>query len=214
MLTFSQSPFNLAINDTIVVRVKAVNDLGSAVNYSPLNTGVVTVKTNPLSPATVPEIGPSTTESQIEIVIAAIDADLTGESDILTYDIYWDNGSGQSYWMLLETITNTGSSTFSYLQSTGVAEGGTYYFKYRANNLYGEGEFSSVGGIKASNTPVQMDQPVLTEVDLDVNITWIEPADRGDPITSYRVTIYNNNDLTYEEHTDLCDGAAAVNSLT
>ena len=59
-----------------------------------------------------------------------------------------------------------------------------------------------------------MARPTIEEVGTNVKITWVEPDDRGDNITLYRVTFYDYNDLAYEENKGLCDGEANVNTLT
>lgn len=91
MLSFVATPFSLVVNDTIVARVKARNELGDAANYSPLNTAGVTVKTVPLKPPTAPFRGSTTSWSQIEVVINAVTGDYTGQGAITSYELYWDN---------------------------------------------------------------------------------------------------------------------------
>lgn len=213
MLTFFDT-FSLPVNTTIQAQVKAENELDYANNYSPLNTIGATVKRKPLVPLNAPEEGANTSEAQVEVVIDALTGDYTGESPVLTYEIYWDNGSGQDYWIRLVTIVENSSPEYSYTYSTGINSGDVYYYKYRANNLYGKGEFSSPAAIKASTVPAQMEQPILTEVGLGVVITWEAPSARGDVITQYNITFYDYNSNQYVENTSLCDGAAELNTLT
>lgn len=214
MLTFSSDTIGLAEGTTIVVRVKAENEIGNATNYSPVNSAGATVKTEPLPPLTPPSEGSGTSESQIEVNITKLPDSRTGGSSVTSYDIYWDNGSSEQFWIPLANIIVNGSDYYQFTQATGIDESTIYHFKYRANNLYGSGNFSESYAIKASHIPAQMARPTIEEVDLNVKITWVEPDDRGDNITKYRITFYDYNSSAYVENTTLCDGEANVNTLT
>ncbi len=69
-----------------------------------------------------------------------------GNSDILSYSLYWDNGSGTS------NIELTDSLVTSYTVS-GLTGGATYLFKVRARNVYGYGTFSSELTFVPSDVP-------------------------------------------------------------
>ena len=59
-----------------------------------------------------PSLGSSNTETQLELVWAALTGEDAGNSDILGYQIYWDAATGTTDIELLETLST------SYLQSS------------------------------------------------------------------------------------------------
>lgn len=199
MTSFLSSPFNLVLNDLIVVRVTASNILGSAKNPSPINTSGVTVQTIPLKPSSVPTIGSATTNTQIEVVISTLTGDSTGQSIITGYDIYWDRGTSKVDWFLLKTMPNIGDPTTSYLQTSSISSGITYYFKYRATNIYGSGPFSDYGSILAADVPGQVSQPMLSLSGTNVVISWTAPSPNGAAILMYKVLFKNQTSSTYQE---------------
>ena len=213
MSSFLSSPFNLVLNDLIVVRVTASNILGSAKNSSPINTSGVTVQTVPKMPPTVPTIGSATTDTQIEVLISALTGDYTGQSLITTYDIYWDHGTNMVDWALIKSVTDNGGSTISYIQTSSVSKGITYYFKYRGNNIYGSGTFSNYGGILAADVPGKVSQPTLMRSGTNVIISWPIPDSKGSVILMYKVMFKNQTSSTYQEVSSMW-GLSTSNPIT
>lgn len=79
----------------------------------------------------------------------------TGNSAILSYNLYWDNGSGTTNIAALDTLVTT--YTFS-----GLTTGTTYKFMVRARNIYGYGAFSSTTSILAAGVPPTMSAVTTT----------------------------------------------------
>ena len=213
MSTFLATPLNLVLNDLIVARVTAINALGSAKNPSPINTSGVTIQTTPLKPPNVPTGGLGTTDTKVEVLINALTGDSTGQSLITTYDIYWDHGTNKVDWALLQSVTDNGNSTISYLKTSSISKGITYYFKYRGNNIYGSGVFSDYGSILAADVPAQVSQPTLTLSGTNVIISWSIPDSKGSTILMYKVMFFNKTSSTYQEVSSLW-GLSTSNPIT
>lgn len=76
------------------------------------------------------------TKTTISITWSALTGTASGDSTILSYNLYWDNGSGTTSIQLTDSLTT--SWTVS-----GVVSGQSYKFKVRARNIYGYGSFSN-----------------------------------------------------------------------
>jgi len=57
----------------------------------------------------------------------------TGNSPILSYNLYWDNASGSTVYELEDELVTT-------FTVTGLTGGQNYSFKVRARNVYGYGQ--------------------------------------------------------------------------
>ena len=86
----------------------------------------------------------------------ALSSPQNGESDILSYNLEWDQGSntwveitGESEIYLLE----------SFVKTSEILAGETYGFRVRALNSLGWGTYSDVTYIKAATKPSQMQAP-------------------------------------------------------
>jgi hypothetical protein len=60
----------------------------------------------------------------------------TGNSAILSYNLYWDNGSGTTNVQLTDSLI----TSYTVIGLTG---GQSYKFKVRARNIYGYGDWST-----------------------------------------------------------------------
>lgn len=98
----------------------------------------------------------------------------TGDSTILSYNLQWDAGSNKVDWHNLIGFSTNSLST-SFTVSSGIAPGSCYFFRVRAKNIYGYGDFSDAQEIKASGTPSQMTSPTVTNEGTDVKISWVAP---------------------------------------
>lgn len=94
---------------------------------------------------TTPIKGPST-DTEVQVTWSAATGTATGDSPILTYDLYWDNGSGTANIELINSLVT------SYTVS-GLTGGATYLFMVRASNIYGFGAFSSELSVIPSDVP-------------------------------------------------------------
>lgn len=90
----------MTLGDEIVVQIKAKNVIGWG-QYSTENTVRDVIKTAPLEPLTLVTDGAATDSSNIEIFWQAVENTQAGLDTILSYHIYWDDGSGGQVWALL-----------------------------------------------------------------------------------------------------------------
>ena len=116
--------FNLILGDLIVVRVRAVNEIGQG-DFSVLNISGDLVKTQPRSPPQAPSEGATTNDSQIEITWTALSGIDAGFDTVTRYQLYWDNGSSGIDWVLLAT-QNQPTFTHSFTKVTGIKSGQPY----------------------------------------------------------------------------------------
>jgi len=89
-----------------------------------------------------------------------------------------------------------------------VTEGTSYQFKVRAANKWGFGNFSNVVSILAAGVPEQVTS-VSTAIDPTtggVKISWTEPDDNYDSITSYTVEVKDSGGVWQDDLTN-CDGS-------
>lgn len=149
MSVFTAAPYTLVQDALIVVRVSATNAYGYGAT-SAVNTAGAQVRVAPLSMNT-PSRGSGTSTSQIEVAWPALVAPATGSSDITSYHLLWNAGSGTVDKDLVGLVSSyTGTS---FVVTTSVSLGGSYNFKLRAKNIYGWGPYSSEFTILASDVP-------------------------------------------------------------
>lgn len=196
-LPLVESPFNLVQGNTIKVQILVKNSIGWGQELEV--TDGITVMTIPETPPTSPTEGSNSNNVQIEIIIDALTGTNTGGSDILEYDIFWNQGSIINTWDLLITLPATGSSFQSHIQTAGISEGLTYQFKYAARNFLGTSLDSATTSILAATVPAQVAQPTRGLSSTNVVISWLMPDARGSVITKYKVTFLDKSDSTYKE---------------
>jgi len=209
MLTFSQSPFNLPEGALIEAKVAAGNTIGYG-PYSTENTAGETVLTVPQAPAT-PTNGALTSHTQIEIDWVALTTSTeTGGLAIDSYNLeWWDNGILIASWEELVGETTPFLAT-THLQIPDVVAGTTYYFRLRAQNALGWGDYSLELEVLAASIPTTL-LPVTTldNADTTVNIAWDPPTENGSPITEYKILFLESDGVTYTEDAT-CDGTDAT----
>mmetsp|Transcript_21722 Transcript_21722/g.16028 ORF Transcript_21722/g.16028 Transcript_21722/m.16028 type:complete len:143 (-) Transcript_21722:59-487(-) len=119
--------FTLSLADPIQAKVAAWNAMGWS-DYASGSGDIL--RTAPLAPPTNPGQGSATSESQVEVTWSAVTNADAGWDTVTAYYVYWDTGS--SNWALL--YTDTSPFAYSLTFSTGIAAGGSYVFKYQAEN--------------------------------------------------------------------------------
>jgi len=82
----------------------------------------------------------------------ALSAPDNGDSDVISYELVWDEGSLGATWTSLVGLV-TRSTDLEYTVGTGITTGDTYQFKLRAENIYGWGPYSTAVSIIASDIP-------------------------------------------------------------
>jgi hypothetical protein len=79
----------------------------------------------------------SYTDTEIVTTWASLTGTATGNSAIISYNLFWNSGtSATADTLVIDSLTNT--YTFS-----GLTGGSTYIFSVRAKNIYGYGTFSN-----------------------------------------------------------------------
>jgi hypothetical protein len=73
------------------------------------------------------------TDTTIQVKWVELSGAQTGNSPILSYNLYWDNASGSSVYELVDSLVTT-------FTVTGLTGGLNYSFKVRARNVYGYGQ--------------------------------------------------------------------------
>jgi hypothetical protein len=134
-------PYNLVLGQTIIALVEAKNIIGYSEASDP-NIGDADLRTEPLSPITlVTRVEIGTTDTEITVYYELFtDITLTGGSDLISLELWYDQGIGN--WVSLH-----GSSPFFTLDNSYTVEllqpGQNYQFKYRGVNIFGGGAFSA-----------------------------------------------------------------------
>lgn len=172
--------------DTLVeVRASARNSYGWG---STSTTNVVgahaRTKPNQMTTPTTTSI----TEARIALEWTALSSPANGNSEVVSYSVYWDNGSGTTSIALLDSLVTS-------VSVPGLTGGVTYRFKVRARNIYGSGVFSTVLSVLASDLPDKMSTPTVTigSADTSVTITWVEPGDHAASIDYYEILLLKSN---------------------
>ena len=128
----------------------------------------------------------------------------TGDSEILSYDLQYDQGVGD--WISIVGATSHYPLTEVFLTDN-LVPGGQYQFRIRALNIYGwSSDYSSPYIVlEAAEEPAQM-QSVTLEYDSvepqSIKISWVAPHDNSDEITGYEVRIYSYPGLTQGTFTE------------
>lgn len=128
----------------IRVRATAINSYGPALLASPINTFGAQIRQVPAQ-MNMPTLVFGTDYS-VEVQWIPLTNSATGDSPILSYNLYWDNGSGATTIELCDTLVT--QFTVTELQG-----GVNYLFKVRATNIYGYGAFSDEFSITAATQP-------------------------------------------------------------
>ena len=107
----------------------------------------------------------------------------TGNSDILSYQLLWDNNSGTTSIIVMDELV------LSYLIE-GLDEGFDYKFIVLARNVYGYGQPSDEVTIRASDVPDAMSMVNTISVGTELLIVWSAPPNGGDPISEYQLELF------------------------
>lgn len=86
--------YGYLLEEVVVVRASATNPQGTSA-FSEGNTAGALARTVPLSPLP-PTRGDETTENQVEVEWISVVGRDTGNSPILSYQLWWDNGTGNT----------------------------------------------------------------------------------------------------------------------
>lgn len=99
----------------------------------------------------------------------------------------WDAGTGTT------DVELVSGMIFTYT-IIGAEQHKDYRFKVQAWNIYGYGDFSPVTVISTTDIPSLMEPVTVTyDANKDIDITWVEPANGGSPITRYEIRLFVPN---------------------
>ena len=120
---------------------------------------------------------------------------------MIDYRISYRLGSN-SYTTLASGITLTSYS------ATSLTPDGIYTFRVESRTLVGYSGFSIELAVRAAARPSMPSSPTTSLIsNTNVVITWVAPFNGGSQITSYRITI-RQNDLTYTTELASCNGSS------
>ena len=208
MSVLRASPFSLAFDALVTVRASAQNSYGWGLE-SAANAGGAQIRREPDAMAAPVAVGVA--EARIDLQWTGLSAPENGNSDVLAYSLYWDNGSGTTGIALLDALVTSTSVP-------GLTGGTTYRFKVRALNLYGPGAFSPELVVLASDLPDKAAIPTVTigASETDVTVSWTEPGDHAAPISAYEILLLEADGVTWVSETANCDGSdsAIVSALS
>jgi len=85
-------------------------------------------------------------QTEISLSWTALTGTATGNSAILSYNLYWDNALGTTNIEVIDSLVTSHTLT-------GLVGGQNYLFKVRAKNIYDYGDFSSEVSVLASDVP-------------------------------------------------------------
>ena len=128
----------------------------------------------------------------------------TGGSPVLSYNLQIDTqGAGAGPWINVQGYASDS------LEMTGtvlpLTEGQLYYFRYRAKNVHGWGDYSPISWVLLANRPDTLDPVTTTSVGTNVEISWnLTPHERFSPVFAYRIKV-KRFDGIFVEHSQ-CDG--------
>ena len=193
MLLFSENPFNLQQGDLIVAKVEAFNSIGYSLASQPNQDGTK-VQTLPLATPEPLEVDlGQTNESQITLrMTPLILLTQTGGSPIVSYSLEWDGGQNNdgSGSLVYESLIGEASNNIQLVYTKDSLTSGIIYgFRYRARNIYGWSEYSTVLLQQAARHPDQPLAPVTSNTATSVRISWSLPYNGGSLITGYNLQI-------------------------
>jgi len=183
MSTLTASPFSLTFNTAVTVRVRAHNSIGYGSWSSTYSSGA-TIRSVP-STMSAPTID-SYSDSSITVSWTALSSPDNGNSDILAYELVWDEGTD-----VVPTVDLSNTLTTSYvLSSSQITSGVKYRFAVRARNIYGSAtSYSTETVAYAYDVPAKMSMAtVATSTTVGyadgtyVDIRWTTPSTHGSSI--------------------------------
>eukprot|EP00347_Sterkiella_histriomuscorum_P017133 403350540 len=197
MSTLRDSPFSLAFDALIEVKVYAINSYGNN-TASPLNTDGARIRQKPNKMGT--PYFTARNDASITMNWAAQYGTQAGNSDILYYTFYWDSGSTTTF-TVLQNSTQT-SKVIS-----GLASKTNYKFYITSTNIYGTSLDSDIVTVKTLAKPEKMSPVSINQVNMNAVISWAYPTDNLASILEYEIKIYNPIQDTYTIDTVNCDGS-------
>jgi len=203
MSTLTAAPFSYIFDDVVYVRVSAANYYGfGALSPESDSTGArIRVVPAQMSAATE---DPSSTDVTVTMNWIALTGANAGNSDVIAYSLYWDNGNS----LVPADIELTDALVTSFTVN-GVTGGQAYRFRVRARNIYGYGPYSAETIVIPDDAPGKTAIPIVALSATDatqVEVSWALPNEHSSPIQTYEVLFMQANGDYVTELTH-CDGS-------
>lgn len=103
MTTLTADPFNLQFDQLVLVKAHSTNFFGVGPD-SDVNTDGVRIMQIPSQMGPISVI--SKTETEITLAWSSITGIATGNSEITSYNLYWDNGNGDINMIVVQGLLN------------------------------------------------------------------------------------------------------------
>jgi hypothetical protein len=197
MLDLHEEPFLLAYEELVEVRARGGNLYGYALEYSPVNSEGAHVRRVPSQ--VLPPTQVYSTDTTIKVEWQILSGSDTGNSEILSYNLFWDNAVDGTEIELVDGMVTS-------FTVTGLQGGLNYKFKVRAQNVYGYGQFSEEYEVEASDLPGRPEIPTVSLQARNVEISWVAPWSHYNAIDSYQIMIKKADGTLIEDFTN-CDGS-------
>jgi len=183
MSVLTQAPFSLIFDQVVKVKVRSVNAFGTS-QWSDYNSVGAQIRSVPSQMGPLSVI--SKTETEITFAWSELTGALTGNSAIISYNLYWDDNTG----VVNKRLASGQMLNFTVSGTTG---GLPYQYKVSATNIYGEGQASEVLVSLASDVP-----DLITVVTTSINgnnvvVQWVAPFDNYKPILEYNIIFLTRN---------------------
>jgi hypothetical protein len=150
-----------------------------------------------------PTEDPSSTDVTLTLNWVALSGAQAGNSDVIAYSLYWDNGVSSAEASI--ALTDALVTKFTVY---GVTGGTPYKFRVRARNIYGYGDYSPALTLVPHDLPGKTAIPTValsTSDDTAVEVSWALPNEHSSPITKYEILFMQANGDFVPEPT-FCDG--------
>jgi hypothetical protein len=142
-MTTLTSTYQYTFDQLVQVRVSAINKWGPSSTMT--NIGTARIRSVP-STMSSPTIS-SYTDTSITLTWTALADPATGNSPILSYSLYWNEGTLSSPSVaLIDSLVTT-------YTISGLTGGQTYSFIIAARNIYGYGTYSSASSVLTVDIP-------------------------------------------------------------
>lgn len=119
---------------------------------------------------------------------------------MIDYRLTYDNASGDTYTILENNILATSYTVMD------LTPGITYKFKLQARNSFGLSAYTGELELQIGFMPDKPYAPATTVLNDEVIVSWIAPNENGAIISSYRITLCQEDEVFMEE-TTYCDGS-------
>lgn len=129
------------------------------------------------------EVLTKTSSTQVTVSYSAT---VTGGSPILAYNLQYGVGLAGGFSDLVPASYNNVATSYTL---TNVQAGETYYFRFRARNMYGWSDYSDTGYVIASEVPAQANPPVVSSFSsTSIVLKFDQSTDSmGSAITAYKL---------------------------